>query len=207
MIARLPQKFIDRAPLCFGINEEARHTRRGLHVVFAAFPIWTRTAIPMNLKRTLAPLALVLACAACPNPFESDSPPAELTRNLNVWRQQGITDYRYVLTASCECLPQWTRAAEVVVRDGQTLAVRYLENGSTDVWPRYRELDRVEELFDFVDDAYERDADVIDVEYHPQHGFPTRISVDYDRQVGDDELVIGVTGFMLIASNDQSVRQ
>lgn len=152
----------------------------------------------MHLKRFLAALALVLACAACSNPF-ADAPD-EFGQSFGRWRRAGLADYHYVLSGSCECLPEWTRPAEVLVRDGETLFLRYLNNYSTDVWSRYRELDSVEKLFQFVGDAYARDPDVLEVEYHPRYGVPTRILVDYDREVGDDELTITVSDFVPVVS-------
>ena len=150
----------------------------------------------MISSRTTGLLLLALGCAACGDPLGLGAGGRqELWRNAVLWQRQGIDDYRYVLTAGCECLAEWVRPTEVLVRDGETIAVRYLNNYDSNVWSRFRELDAAEKLFDFVEDAYDRDAARVEVDYHPDFGVPTRILVDYDREIADDEIVINVAEF------------
>jgi len=45
-------------------------------------------------------------------------------------------------------------------------------------------------LFDLVHNAIDRDAAMLEVEYHPSLGYPTKLSVDYEREIADDEFSI-----------------
>jgi len=45
--------------------------------------------------------------------------------------------------------------------------------------------------FDLVEDARRRNAAVVEMDFS-DHGFPTRINLDYSRQIADDELYIEV---------------
>ena len=47
----------------------------------------------------------------------------------------------------------------------------------------------VEQLFAVIRDAIDRHADHLDVEYDSEYGYPRTISIDYDRQAVDDEIV------------------
>src|SRR5687767_141263 len=147
-------------------------------------------------RKRITALLLLAVCGACGDPLGlGGGGREELWRNAVRWQQQGIDDYRYVLTAGCECLPEWVRPTEVLVRDGETIALRYVNNYDPNVWSRFRELDSVAKLFDFVEDAYDRDAARVEVEYHPEFGVPTQITVDYDVGIADDEISITVREF------------
>jgi hypothetical protein len=43
-------------------------------------------------------------------------------------------------------------------------------------------------LFDLVQDAYNRNAHEVHVEFHPSRGYPTQIGIDYVRMIADDEM-------------------
>jgi uncharacterized protein DUF6174 len=47
----------------------------------------------------------------------------------------------------------------------------------------------IEQHFDIIDEAISDNAFRLEVEYHPEFGFPTVISIDYAVNVADDEVV------------------
>ena len=47
-------------------------------------------------------------------------------------------------------------------------------------------------LFEIVADAGRRNAATLDVDYDPRDGHPTRIAIDYELQMADDEIVYTV---------------
>ena len=51
-----------------------------------------------------------------------------------------------------------------------------------------------EQLFDAIQDAIDRQADYIDIDYDPTYGYPTDVYIDYDRRVSSDELVLRTWG-------------
>jgi hypothetical protein len=46
----------------------------------------------------------------------------------------------------------------------------------------------VEGLFAAIDDALDRDADQVTVQYDPQLGYPLEIAIDFSQQVADEEI-------------------
>jgi hypothetical protein len=112
-----------------------------------------------------------------------------------LWDSQGITDYTYTLQRTAFAPPQYTAAVIVVVRGGQVISQTYQQTGqpvtplNTAWWPT------IDGLFDILQDAYDRNAEVIQVTYDPTYGFPTWANIDYDTGLGDDEHSFGAGTF------------
>lgn len=102
------------------------------------------------------------------------------------WTAQGFTSYEYRLTQLCFCPVEVVRPYIVRVHDGTVVDVRDAETGAAA--PSFYRARTVPELFEVIDDALDRNADSLVVEYHAQFGYPTRITIDYDRQTADEEL-------------------
>lgn len=108
------------------------------------------------------------------------------------WESRDIVSYEYRYRNQCgECLPAYARAYDVRVVHGFVVRIVDAETGALP--PEGYDVLTVPELFTLVDDALER-ADVLHVEYDPQLGYPSVVSVDWKRQVADDEFVITVQG-------------
>ena len=101
------------------------------------------------------------------------------------WELLGFTSYEYRLTRFCFCI---TRPYLIRVIDGRVVEVRDAETGV--VQPDYDWAETVPELFDMIVDAMDRDAESLVVEYHPQLGYPTQISIDYEAMIADDEITV-----------------
>ena len=52
----------------------------------------------------------------------------------------------------------------------------------------------IDGLFDLVQDAYDRDAHEVQVDFDPDRGYPTRIWIDYVEMMMDEEM-----GFTLLS--------
>lgn len=50
----------------------------------------------------------------------------------------------------------------------------------------------ISQLFDFIRDAIARDAYRFEAEFDPRLGYPVRVSVDFDREMVDEEVVYTV---------------
>lgn len=133
-------------------------------------------------------LLLALAGCAVTGPDEDGAARGELERARGQWAAQRVDDYRYTVRRLCFCLPEYTGPVVVTVRDGRAAERRYAEGGAAVGAEPSAYFPPVEGLFEVVEDAIERDAAVIDVDYHPQLGYPTRISIDYDQRIADEEV-------------------
>jgi hypothetical protein len=52
----------------------------------------------------------------------------------------------------------------------------------------------IDGFFDLVQDAYDRDAYEVQVEFDPDRGYPTRIWIDYVQMMADDEVDFTLLG-------------
>lgn len=112
----------------------------------------------------------------------------------SVWASQGIDSYSIVLRRLCFC-GGGTAPARVIVRNGERISVTVIETGEP-IDPEFAQYYlTVKELFDFVEDAIDRKAHRIDVEYDPEIGLPLSISIDYDENAVDEEMAFEVSEF------------
>ena len=137
--------------------------------------------------RVCRSLLLVLLLSACSVTGPPDEEREDLRRNRERWRSQRIQSYEYVLQQLCYCPPELARPARVTVRDGQVASVIDVER-STAVPADRRNTLTVEDLFARVEEALNRNAAELQVEYDPELGYPISISIDYSKQVIDEEL-------------------
>ncbi len=116
---------------------------------------------------------------------------SELDSHFARWQAAGLRDYRYDFRRSCECAPAATRPATIEVIGGAVVRVRFAGGGeefATSEEQRF--FPTIDQLFQLIDDAVRNHAAVLVVSYHPVLGYPTNISIDYRREVADDEFTI-----------------
>ena len=133
-------------------------------------------------------LSAVLLLAAC----GSDSPTApvnHLGEQRALWASQGLADYTFDVKKVCECL--FVGDVRVTVKDGVITGVTELASEVARDPETFRTIDG---LFDLVQDAYNRNAHEVQVEFDPSRGYPTQIWIDYVRMIADEDI-----GFTLLS--------
>ena len=134
------------------------------------------------------PLTAALLLAACGG--DSTTAPANhLGEQRALWASQGLTDYTFDVVRICYC--QFVSDVRVTVKDGVITGVTELASEVARDPELFRTIDG---LFDLVQDAYDRDAHEVQVEFDPGRGYPTRIWIDYVLMIADEE-----TGFTLLS--------
>lgn len=106
------------------------------------------------------------------------------------WEAAGLRDYRYEHRRSCECPPETTQLVQIEVRDGTVQAVVFAGTGEPVSSELVSAFPTVDELFDLIDDAIRRNADLLEVTYDGALGYPKTLRIDYRREVADDEMEI-----------------
>ena len=134
------------------------------------------------------PLTAALLLAACGG--DSTTAPANhLGEQRALWASQGLTDYTFDVVRICYC--QFVSDVRVTVKDGVITGVTELASEVARDPETFRTIDG---LFDLVQDAYDRDAHEVQVEFDPSRGYPTRIWIDYVLMMTDEEM-----GFTLLS--------
>ena len=151
-----------------------------------------------TISRTLVLAAVLsfgsLGCSAI-GPGRLDPERAALASARVRWSSQHIEHYEYSLVRLCECLPEWMRPIRIKVENDVIVSLSDAQTGAAVAAERAGLYHTVEDLFDLIADAIGRDADVVDVDYHPTLGYPVRISIDDDINVGDDEFTYVASDF------------
>ena len=111
------------------------------------------------------------------------------------WDAAGVSSYAYTYQKVCECHREQPSDTIVTVEQGRIVDVRYDRDeylAEVPVPPeRYAWFRTVDDLFALVAGALERAA-VVRVSYEPRLGYPTRIFVDYERDLVGEEVELRV---------------
>ena len=150
----------------------------------------------ISMRRMLAMGLVAVSLSACSMLGSGVNREAqtELNRQRRQWRAQEIGSYSYTVRRICFCAPPFTDPVLVRVRDGRVEGRSFVESGGAVDPTQAQHWPAVDGLFDLIQDAIDRDADAIAVEYHPQLGYPTSISIDYSQMMADEELSITAEG-------------
>ncbi|MGK7312941.1 MAG: DUF6174 domain-containing protein [Candidatus Longimicrobiales bacterium M2_2A_002] len=136
----------------------------------------------------LAALGLLAACGIV-EPESWDDRLLDLEQARALWAGTGLDSYRYDYFQGCFCAAP-VGDFVVTVTDGAVTAAVTDPGGEAVPEATLADLHTMEELFDVVATAIEREVDGFRVDYDPGYGFPTLIDLDPYRHAIDDELRI-----------------
>jgi len=145
-----------------------------------------------NIKWLVSGLFLVTAILAssCSSPTAEE---LELERNENLWQSQNFSSYDFTLERQCFCSEDYKGPVNIQVRNGTVVSVTYVSSGELVDSEIFRNADTIEELFGIIRDAYEGEnnfnlkAEMVDVTYHPEMGYPLTILMDISKNIMDEE--------------------
>ena len=125
---------------------------------------------------------------------DSGSQQADLFRHRGRWERASLVNYDYTGAWICFCPADYIATATVSVRDGVVTVVSSAEPGIRDI-PVPERFIPIADLFKLLQDAIDRGAAGIDVDYDEQYAFPARFFVNYDEQIADEERGFVVRSF------------
>ncbi|MGF1958055.1 MAG: DUF6174 domain-containing protein [Aulosira sp. DedVER01a] len=137
-------------------------------------PVLSQTPIPAAQTRTIA-----------------NSQLKQLNVNRQLWKKQNIRNYRYKFSRSCFCAPKASGPIIVKVRKGQRTSITDAVGKSVDR-ELFQQYDTIPKLFNIIQDAIAKKASNLTVEYHPKLGYPTKINIDYNSQIADEEIYLTI---------------
>jgi hypothetical protein len=124
--------------------------------------------------------------------------PDELRDRQTQWESHGVAAYQYAYQKFCDCHRDEPPQTFVTVRDGSVTEVYHLHSDSPrEVPARAGSLElywTIGDLFGLMHAALERDSLLL-VAFDVDHGFPTRLFIDYDADAIGDELDLRLTAF------------
>ncbi|HYR11504.1 MAG TPA: DUF6174 domain-containing protein [Longimicrobium sp.] len=140
-------------------------------------------------------LATLAGCLGDTDSFQRD----KLSQARTLWDTKDVSSYSYILELQCFCASASELAPVLVtVTNGTVTSLQYWDESPSKRTPApaaiFGPYDTVEELFDFIADAIDQDADVLQVGYDAEYGFPNVVNVDYESG-GSDQRLFFVTQF------------
>ena len=179
-------------------SRRASHDQRSRGDSSARRQVFRSVRRHLDTVRRIATL-LALACAAtgC-SALGLDGGTSERSRlraNRARWEQQGIAAYRFTYHRGCFC----PSVEPIAIQVAGTAVVEAAFAYSDEPVPFHLgDLPTVEGLFAIVEQAIAQRVDLLEVDYHPVLGYPTRVAIDYGFNMADDEVVHYASGLVPI---------
>lgn len=147
----------------------------------------------------IAPALLLPLLAGCELGDNDEFQRQNLAQARLRWAGKNVTSYSYVLELQCFCAPATQlRPVLVTVQNGAAVSLEYYHENPAQRTPAPADIfgpyDTVEELFEIIDDAIDRDADRLQVGYDQEYGFPDIANIDYEVG-GSEQILFVVTRF------------
>jgi hypothetical protein len=138
----------------------------------------------------LGALLLVGGCELVTGPGE----PGRLEEARLLWDRVGPRDYAFEFTPNCFCALGGQRI-RVTVDDGAVIRARMISTDSPVEAYLFASIPTIPELFDIIENAFDRDAHDIDASYDGSYGYPVSVAIDYDQNAIDEEYGFTISGF------------
>ena len=113
-----------------------------------------------------------------------------LSDGQHKWQATGWDSYSFVVQRQCFCYMEYTREMEILVREGQVVSAHFTDTQEKVAQKMLADLYSIEQWFDVIKDAQERQADRLEVAYDDQFGYPTKIAIDLRKNRADDEQAV-----------------
>jgi hypothetical protein len=111
-----------------------------------------------------------------------------LNFNRRLWEKRNISNYRYTFSNGCFCIPDARGPVIIEVRNGKKPLITSVATGQPVDNPEFfNKYNTIPKLFNVIQDAINRRAFSLDVNYNPRLGYPTQINVDYNAQIADND--------------------
>lgn len=147
----------------------------------------------LEFIQTLQQLSPVLEKAATQD-FTQQTKDLEAAKTL--WTSKKITSYKMIQQRSCFCMGDYIRPMiyDVVKEIAQRGTARYNDNNKEQVSPAMDvELNSVTDAFNIIENAIKDNVDSLTVEYDKTYGYPTKISIDTNFMIADEEQYLSFT--------------
>ncbi len=122
----------------------------------------------------------------------------ELKQSQQRWAAQHVANYRYSLQTRCFCPPEITQPVVIEVRNGVATSVIGTTVGGRVNTEHFSRYNTIEKLFAVIQDAIDKHAAVIAVNYDATFGYPTSINIDFDTRAIDDEISFTTDSFEVL---------
>ena len=133
---------------------------------------------------------LLLSCSALNS--QADTEYQRYIKHKKIWQSLAWEDYEYSTARQCYCLALLTKEMQIGIKDGRPVYAHLVEDNDSLNALLIKKLYSIDQWFEFIGNGFARKADHLEVEYHPEYGYPQKIEVDFRRARADDEHVVWI---------------
>lgn len=130
------------------------------------------------------PTATVTAVPTDPNTLSDPQDALDAARAI--WAIEGGDDYDLTFNWQCFCVVEFVERVDLEIRSNVVSSGAVTDSGDALSTERLAAYQTVAELFEFIQDAIDRDAAEIRVSYAAE-GYPDEVWIDYEEQMADEE--------------------
>ncbi len=134
------------------------------------------------------------AAAALIQPSPASS---ALAANRELFASSVGDDYDVTFQRSCFCPPEARQPLRLEVRGGEVRSVTSIDSGAGTPPEQMTAVRTVTEVFDLIQDAFDREAAAVRVDYDPTLGYPRELYIDYSERIADEEQSITLSDLVL----------
>jgi hypothetical protein len=114
----------------------------------------------------------------------------EVEANRATWEAARPANYTLWQRHECACQTQLLEPAIVTVEGDVVVSAAWEADGSAVAVGDLAIFQSVEELFTMIENAANSKVPELEVQFHPQLGYPTVVLVDYDRRITEDDHLV-----------------
>ena len=122
---------------------------------------------------------LMLSCSE-----EKIEPLNDFELNKNKWEALAIDSYTCTFQISCYCIREATLPKTVQVVNGKIVKVDGASYDEDEHWG----VQTINQLFNLIEQAEKDKVHTLEVDYHPDKGYPTMLYIDQDEMIADEEI-------------------
>lgn len=146
----------------------------------------TNSPIPYRIILLCAILSLLLGCILKDDERLTNIQ-SELDQNRKKWASAVVSNYQFNFRWKCYCSEEFVEPVNISVRENRIVDVDFVADDvpftMIGLW-RYQTVDK---LFDLLQEAIDKNAHSISVDYHSELGYPVSASIDYEEYTVDEE--------------------
>jgi hypothetical protein len=147
----------------------------------------------MKILTLLFSLLFIISCNEDKNTF-IDHPITthkELDKNKKLWKKTAIKNYSFVVKETSFYPIQEKK--HIIVNNGLLTKAKFIPS-DTPIEDISKEKN-IDDYFDIIKDALDKNAYKVTVSYDKKYGFPSSISIDYNSKIADEEMYYTITHF------------
>lgn len=151
-------------------------------------------------------LASLSACTTTPAPTQTEYNLAPIPRMQpeavkklqnaeDRWQKKHPKHYIYTLQRTCFCPKEYNNPIEIRVLNDFVQQANLPLDGEPMPANRMDEALTIKDLFAIIHKAVDKKAAKIDIKYNWQYGYPTKIDIDWDKMMADEETYFTINEF------------